>query len=60
MAPCLHSRTEFQYQIPNSFEVRGGGERVEDGTEEEEKETFWWELDLRLDLRSNHHGSSSI
>ena len=56
VAPCLHSRTEFQYQIPNSFEVRGGGERVEDGTEEEEKETFWWELDLR----SNHHGSNSI
>ena len=55
VAPCLHSRTEFQYQIPNSFEVRGGGERVEDGTEEEEKETFWWELDLR----SNHHGSNS-
>ena len=24
VAPCLHSRTEFQYQIPNSFEVRGG------------------------------------
>ena len=38
MAPCLHSRTEFKYQIPNSFEVRGGGERVDDGTEEEEEE----------------------
>ena len=24
VAPCPHSRTEFQYQIPNSFEVRGG------------------------------------
>ena len=23
VAPCPHSRTEFQYQIPNSFEVRG-------------------------------------
>ena len=23
--PCLHNRTEFEYQIPNSFEVRGGG-----------------------------------
>ena len=22
VAPCPHSRTEFQYQIPNSFEVR--------------------------------------
>ena len=22
--PCLHNRTEFEYQIPNSFEVRGG------------------------------------
>ena len=26
VAPCPHSSTEFQYQIPNSFEVRGGGE----------------------------------
>ena len=24
VAPCPHGRTEFQYQIPNSFEVRGG------------------------------------
>jgi len=24
VAPCPHSRTEFQYQIPNSFEVRRG------------------------------------
>ena len=24
VAPCPHSSTEFQYQIPNSFEVRGG------------------------------------
>ena len=23
VAPCPHSRTEFQYQIPNSFKVRG-------------------------------------
>ena len=23
VAPGLHSRTEFQYQIPNSFEVQG-------------------------------------
>ena len=22
IAPCSHSRTEFEYQIPNSFEVR--------------------------------------
>ena len=26
VAPCPHSRTEFQYQIPKSFEVRGGRE----------------------------------
>ena len=24
VAPSPHRRTEFQYQIPNSFEVRGG------------------------------------
>ena len=24
VAPCPHSRTEFQYQIPDSFEVRSG------------------------------------
>ena len=24
VAPCPHSRTQFQYQIPNSFEVRSG------------------------------------
>ena len=26
VAPCPHIRTEFQYQIPKSFEVRGGRE----------------------------------
>ena len=25
VAPCPHGRPELQYQIPNSFEVRGGG-----------------------------------
>ena len=24
VVPCPHSMTQFQYQIPNSFEVRGG------------------------------------
>ena len=39
VAPCPHSSTEFQYQIPNSFEVRGGGEGVEGGRVEGRRRT---------------------
>ena len=31
LAPSPHSAMQSQYQIPNSFEVRGGGEGVEGG-----------------------------